>query len=158
MVRFGVAVAVAADWLSAPGGSSLGKSTYAMSHPFAWKAFMEKYFPTAENVLQENSTSTCNEWVKLCIDDGHMTSCQGPGGNFQMHAVGAYKRDSGDKSMEELEMDFTQAMGSMKKYDPYFEYHMAFLTEDLDSYVSIFDSDQVPYFASTWTDPSTKKA
>jgi hypothetical protein len=131
-------------------GGNLGKDTYAMSHPFAYKAFMEKYFPTAENVVQANSTSTCNEWVKLCIDDGHMTSCQGPQGNFQMHAVGAYKRDSGAKSMEQLEIEFTKAMGSMTKYDPYFEYHMAFLTTDLDSYISSFDSDKVQYFASTF--------
>jgi len=129
-----------------------------MSHPFAYKAFMEKYFPTAENKVQENSTSSCIEWVKLCIDDGHMTSCNGPAGNFQMHAVGAYKRDPGAKSMEQLEIDFTKAMGSMDKYDPYFEYHMAFLTEDLDTYIKAFDADSVKYFSSTWTDPASKKS
>ena len=48
---------------AAPGGSPhLGKSTYAMSHPFAWKAFMEKYFPTAENKIEQNSTTDCVEW------------------------------------------------------------------------------------------------
>jgi len=52
--------------------------------------------------------------------------------------------------MEQLEVDFTQSMGDMTKYDPYFEYHMAFLTEDLDSYVSAFDGDKVKYFASTF--------
>jgi hypothetical protein len=52
--------------------------------------------------------------------------------------------------MEELESDFTKSMGDMSKYDPFFEYHMAFLTEDLDTYVSAFDSDKVPYFASTF--------
>jgi len=140
-------------------GEGFGKDTYAMSHPFAFKDFMEKYLPTAEFTIEENSTSTCNEWVKLCIDDGHMESCNGPTGNdFQLHSVGAYMRDPGTKSMEQIETEFTQSMGDMTKYDPYFEYHMAFLTEDLDSYVSTFDSDKVPYFASTWTDPSTKKA
>merc|ERR1719174_462365 len=134
-----------------------GKDTYAMSHPFAWKAFMETYFPTAENMVESNSTSNCVEWVKLCMDDGHMTSCSGPQGNFQLHSVGAYKRDAGEKSMEQLEAEFTQSMGNMKQYDPYFEYHMAMLTEDLDSYVSAFDSGSVPYFASTFTDPASKK-
>jgi len=137
--------------------ATFGKDTYAMSHPFAWKAFMEEYFPTAENMVQSNSTSTCVEWAKLCMDDGHMTACSGPQGNFQIHSVGAYKRDAGEKPMEQLEAEFSQAMGNMKQYDPYFEYHMAMLTEDLDSYVSAFDSGSVPYFASTWTDPSSKK-
>ena len=56
--------------LVAPAAATVGKSTYAMSHPFAFKAWMEKYLPTGEHVVQENSTALCNEWVKLCIDDG----------------------------------------------------------------------------------------
>lgn len=132
-----------------------GKDTYAMSHPFAFKEFMEKYFPTAENLVQANSTETCNEWVKLCIDDGQMTSCNGPRGNFQMHAVGAYMRDSGEKSMEQLEIEFTNAMGDLTRYDPYFENHISFLTTDLDYYSSAFDADAVPYFQSSFTDPET---
>jgi len=138
-------------------GGSLGKSTYAMSHPYAYKAFMETHFPTAENMVQANNTKTCVEWVKLCIDDGHMTACSGPSGNFQMHAVGAYKRESGAKSMEDLEVDFTKAFGEMKKYDPYFEYHFAFYTTGLDTYISDFKSAGVPFFASKFTDPATKK-
>lgn len=126
-----------------------------MSHPFAWKDFMESYFPTFEFIAQENSTDTCNEWVKLCIDDGHTTSCSGPTGNFQVHAVGAYLRDSGDKGMEQLEVEFTQAMGDLEHYDPYFDYHLAFLTEDLDAYVKSFDNGGVPYFASSFTDVVT---
>jgi len=136
--------------------SDYQKDTYSMSHPFAWKAFMEEYFPTAENLVQENSTDNCVEWVKLCIDDGHMTSCQGPAGNFQLHSVGAYARDSGAKSMEQIELDFTQSMGDMTTYDPYFEYNMAFLTDDLDHYVRAFDNGQVPYFASSWIDELTQ--
>ena len=45
--------------LAAARTGALGKSTYAMSHPFAWKAFMENYFPTAENMVQTNSTTKC---------------------------------------------------------------------------------------------------
>ena len=83
--------------------ATLGKSTYAMTHPFAYKAFMEKYFPTAENVVQANSTTNCVEWVKLCIDDGTTPfECSGPQGNLQLHSVGAYKRDSGTLSMETI--------------------------------------------------------
>jgi len=37
--------------------ATVSKSTYAMSHPFAFKAFLEKYLPTAENLVQENSRS-----------------------------------------------------------------------------------------------------
>lgn len=136
-------------------GAVFGKDTYAMSHPFAWKDFMEEYFPTMEFIAEENSTTTCNEWVKLCIDDGHTTSCRGPSGNFQMHAVGAYLRDSGSKTMEQLEIDFTDAMGDLTTYDPYFEYHLAFLTEDLDSYIKSFNDGGVPYFASSFTDLAT---
>lgn len=127
-----------------------------MSHPFVWKDFMEQYFPTMEFIAEENSTTTCNEWVKLCIDDGHTTSCDGPRGNFQMHAVGAYLRDSGSKTMEELELEFTSAMGDLSVYDPYFEYHIAFLTEDLDAYVQAFNDGKVPYFASSFIDETTK--
>jgi hypothetical protein len=133
-----------------------GKDTYAMSHPFAWKDFMESYFPTMEWTIEENSTETCNEWVKLCIDDGHTVSCQGPRGNFQLHAVGAYMRETGEKPMEQVEAEFTRSMGEMKVYDPYFENHMAFFTEDLDAYVTTFNDGNVPYFASTFTDPTTQ--
>ena len=70
----------------------------------------------AENVIQENSTQSCNEWVKLCIDSA---ACDPQ--TFQIHSVGAYKRDSGSKSMETLETEFTQAMGGMAKYDPFME-------------------------------------
>jgi hypothetical protein len=45
--------------------AGIGKDTYAMSHPFAYKEFMETYFPTAENMVQANSTDSCVEWVKL---------------------------------------------------------------------------------------------
>eukprot|EP00966_Prymnesium_polylepis_P309889 7160112-Prymnesium_polylepis.1 len=102
--------------LSAQRASAIvGKSTYAMSHPFAFKAWMEQYLPTAENVIQKNSTSSCNEWVKLCIDDGTTPFvCSGPQGNIQLHSVGAYKRESGTLSMEDLEAQFTTALGGMK--------------------------------------------
>jgi len=53
------------------------------------------------------------------------------------------------------ELDFSQSMGDMKSYDPYFESHTAFLTADLNHYISAFDSGGVPYFASTFTDPAT---
>lgn len=135
-------------------GVGIGKHTFAMSHPWEFKSFMETHFPTAENMVQENSTQSCVEWVKLCIDDGHMTECRGPQGNFQLHSVGAYKRAAGSKSMEELELGFTQSFGDLDAYDPYFEYHTAFLTPDLDAYVSTFDAAGVPYFASTFTDSS----
>jgi len=133
-----------------------GKDTYAMSHPFAYKDFMETYFPTFEFTIQENSTELCNEWVKLCIDDGHTTGCNGPQGNFQVHSVGAYARDSGDKPLEQLELEYTQAMGDMTKYDPYFENHLSFVTEDLAYYTAAFNAGNVPYFASTFVDPETE--
>jgi hypothetical protein len=135
--------------------AAFGKDTYAMSHPFAWKEFMEEYFPTAENLVVSNNTDTCVEWVKLCIDDGHMTACSGPQGNFQMHAVGAYERDSGAKSMEQLETEFTQSMGDMSQYSPFFDYNMALLTTDLDYYITAFDNGGIPYFASTFVDEVT---
>lgn len=137
--------------------AGIGKDTYAMSHPFAFKDFMETYFPTAENMVQANSTETCVEWVKLCIDDGYMTACNGPQGNFQMHAVGAYKRESGTKSMEQLELEFSQGMGDLSKYDPMMENHVAFLTDDLAHYILAFQADKVPYFPSTFSDSSNTK-
>jgi hypothetical protein len=36
--------------------ATVGKSTYAMTHPFAYKDWMEKFLPTGEHVIQENST------------------------------------------------------------------------------------------------------
>jgi len=135
----------------------LGKSTYAMSHPFAFKAWMEKYIPSAENVVQENSTTTCNEWVKLCIDDGSTPfKCSGPQGNVQLHSVGAYKRDSGAKTLEAMEGEFTEAMGGMKSYDPFMELHTMFHTTDLDSYIAKFKAAGVAMFASTFDSGSKK--
>jgi len=53
--------------------------------------------------------------------------------------------------------DFTKSFGAMDKYDPYFEYHFAFYTTGLDAYIADFKSSGVPYFASTFKDPATKK-
>ena len=92
----------------------VGKSTYAMSHPWAYKTWMEAHLPVATNIAQQNNSDTCVEWVKLCVDDGSRPFvCQGPQGNTQLHSVGAYKRYSGTKSLEDLEMAFTRALGGM---------------------------------------------
>lgn len=125
--------------------ATVGKSTYAMTHPFAFRTWMEKYLPYTENVIQKNSTSSCNEWVKLCIDSN---GCSPQ--TFQIHSVGAYLRDSGSKSMETLESEFTQALGGMGRYDPFMELHTAFYTSDLDGYVAAFQNDSVAYFPSTF--------
>jgi len=119
---------------------------------------MEKYFPTAENLVQQNDTSKCSEWVKLCIDDGAMTSCGGPWGNdFQLHSVGAYKRDSGSKTLEQIETEWTKSMGALDKYDPFFDFNFGVVTTDLDSYIKAFEAGKVPYFASTFTNPETEE-
>jgi len=137
----------------------VGKSTYAMSNPFAYKDFAEKYLPTSEFIVQKNDTSTCVEWVKLCIEDGTSTTCEGreADGNFQVHSVGAYKRESGSKSMQEIEMEWTKSMGNMDKFDPFFDFNIGFLATDLDYFISAFEKDKVPFFASTFTDPGTQK-
>lgn len=130
----------------------LGKSTYAMSHPWAFKTFMESYFPTAVQTEMQNSTDKCVEWVKLCIDDGSGTqqgACKETTG-AQLHSVGAYERDSGAKSLEEIEGDRTTAMGDMSTYDPYFESNVGFLTKDLAYYADKFANDSVPHFHSTF--------
>eukprot|EP00937_MAST-01D_sp_MAST-1D-sp2_P004021 g4021.t1 len=152
------AIGFLADDDEAGGGGragKLGKSTYAMVDPFAWKAFAETYLPTAENMVQANSTTNCVEWVKLCIDDGHMTSCSGPQGNTQLHSVGAYKRESGALSMAELEARFSQAMGGMATYDPFMDQHVAFYTADLDYYADAFDKGGVAALKGTFVDEAT---
>jgi hypothetical protein len=90
------------------------------------------------------------EWVKLCIDDGSGATCN-PSGGFQMHAVGAYKRDSGAHTMAELEQFFTTAVGGMAAYDPFMELHVGLMTSNLDYYVSAFKAASVPAFASSFT-------
>lgn len=138
--------------------ATVGKSTYAMTHPFAYKDFMEKYFSTAEHVNQENSTKLCNEWSKLCIDDGKTPfKCSGAY-SPQVHAVGAYMRESGKLSLETMEDYFTQAMGGMKTYDPFMELHIAWHTDDLDPLITLFKADSVPYFASTFVDSQSSKS
>ena len=140
------------DWGRPTGGGHLGKSTYAMSHPFGFKAFMENYFPTAEQLVQENSTKKCVEWAKICMDDGTASGKQICSSQTaaQLHSVGAYKRDSGSKSMEAIEADFTAAMGDLQTHDPYFESHVAFLTKDLDYYADAFANGSVPVHHATF--------
>lgn len=136
--------------------ATLGKSTYAMSHPFAYKAWMEEFLPTAENVVRKNSTGSCNEWVKLCIDDGTRPfTCSGPQGSMQIHSVGAYERESGNLSLAELESRFTDALGNMTSYVPFMDLHAAFYTKDLDHYIRAFKTANVPTFASTFTQGHT---
>ncbi|KAH8045072.1 hypothetical protein JL721_12724 [Aureococcus anophagefferens] len=83
-----------------------------MSHPFAFKGFMEQYFPTAEQLVRENSTKQCVEWAKLCIDDGSSSAnvCKSKSA-AQLHSVRAQR--FGSKSMEDIEADFTAAMGDL---------------------------------------------
>lgn len=57
--------------------------------------------------------------------------------------------------MEQIETEWTKSMGSMDKYDPFFDFNFGVVTTDLDSYVTAFDKDKVPYFASTFSDPQT---
>lgn len=155
-----VVAAVTASFASAQpsGHGKMGKSTYAMSHPFAWKAFMEKYFDVAENIVQANSTDTCVEWVKLCILDGTSTACSTPmDGTVQLHSVGAYERYSGAMSMQQLESAFTQTLGGMKTYSPFMELHAAFYTLALPAFASSFLVDNVPVFHSTFVAPDTGK-
>jgi hypothetical protein len=134
-------------------GSIKGKQVYAMSHPYAWYDFAKQYFPLMHKVAVPNNTDACAEWLKVCIDDGYaMTEdeCMTDSERFQIHVVGAYMREAGIKSLEETEMDFTRAMGDMTTYDPYFEYNVGLFTLDLDHFVSVFDNDSIPYFASTF--------
>ena len=134
-------------------GARKGKQVYAMSHPFAWYDFAKLYFPIMDKVSVENNTDACVEWVKVCIDDGYAITadeCITDSERFAIHVVGAYMRETGNKSLEETEMDFTQAMGDMTKYDPYFEYNLGLFTLDLDHFVSAFDNGSIPYFASTF--------
>ena len=128
--------------------ADLGKSTYSMSHPFAYKAWMEKFLPTKENIVEKNSTKNCNEWVKLCIEDGSNTECSGPQGAAQIHSVGAYLRDSGDMSMQAIELEFTQTLAGMESYDPMMELHVGFHTTDLDSYIKKFKAADTPFLVT----------
>lgn len=114
--RFLLSAAILA--LVIPSDAVLGKSTYAMSHPWAWKEWMETYMPTLENLVEKNSTTDCVEWVKLCVDDGTQSPFVCNGKPFQMHAVGAYKRETGTMSMEDIEQAFTSAMDKMQRYGP----------------------------------------
>ena len=78
-------------------GAGFGKSTYAMSDPLGWRTWMQTYLPTMDlEGFPVNSTDQCVEWAKLCIDDGNLKDCKSvSSSDFQMHAVGAYDRDSG---------------------------------------------------------------
>ena len=113
--------------------AGFGKSTYAMHSPIAWSTWITKYLP-AMNLTDfpVNSTDLCVEWAKMCIDDGGLTTCDGVSGNFQLHAVGAYNRDSGTMTMEEIEAMYGSALGDMNKYDPFMENNVAFYTRNLD--------------------------
>ena len=60
------------------------------------------------------------------MDSGAGQACgvgDGPG-SHQMHSVGAYKRDSGKLSMQQIELAYTQALGDMSKYDPFSEMYV----------------------------------
>ncbi|KAH8075611.1 hypothetical protein JL721_1625 [Aureococcus anophagefferens] len=139
-------------------GSGFGKSTYAMSDPLGWGTWMATYLPTQPlDGFPVNSTDQCVEWAKLCIDDGHLENCESVSSStFQMHAVGAYDRDSGDLSMADVETKvYGSALGDFSKFDVYMENNVGLLTQDLDAYVAAFDAAAVPYYATSFTEPSS---
>ena len=47
------------------------------------------------------------------------------------------------------------SMSTLDKCDPFFDFHFGVVTTDLDTYISAFDGNKVPYFASTFTNPET---
>ena len=141
-------------------GSGFGKSTYAMSDPLGWATWMNKYVPVMPlKGFPVNSTEQCVMWAKLCIDDGNLKQCgKVSDSDFQMHAVGAFDRESGAMSMEQIETDvYGSALGDFAKYDPYMENNVGLYTKDLDTYVKAFEKDGVPHFAMKFTEPSSKK-
>lgn len=140
-------------------GAGFGKSTYAMSDPLGWATWMAKYVPSMPmKGFPVNATDQCVEWAKLCIDDGNLKQCEKVAdSDFQMHAVGAYDRDSGTLSMEQIETDvYGSALGDLSSYDPYMENNVGLLTKDLDAYVKAFERDGVAHFASKFTEPKSE--
>ena len=139
-------------------GSGFGKSTYAMSDPLGWGTWMATYLPTLPlDGFPVNSTDQCVEWAKLCIDDGHLENCESVSSStFQMHAVGAYDRDSGAMTMADIEASvYGSALGDFSKFDVYMENNVGLLTQDLDAYVNAFDAAKVPYYATSFEEPSS---
>ena len=117
---------------------------------------MQTYLPTMDlEGFPVNSTDQCVEWAKLCIDDGNLKDCKSvSSSDFQMHAVGAYDRDSGSLSMKDVETKvYGSALGQMSSYDIFMENNVGLYTKDLDAYIKAFEKDSVPHFAMSFTEP-----
>ena len=74
-----------------------------------------------------------------------------------MHAVNAYKRPAGNRTIKSFEMDWAAALGDLKQYDPKMEFSVGMMTSELTFYSNSFVGGNVPHFTGKWTDPATAK-
>lgn len=109
------------------GGGSTGKNTWAIQDPQPFYEFMRQYFPVQTNVVSDfpkcftdedpnDNADGCHCWAKMCIDapSNAGSTCSGPAPTFfQMHAVNAYKRPSGNRTVVSFEQDWEAALGAL---------------------------------------------
>ncbi len=61
---------------------------------------------------------------------------------------------TGGLSVKEVESHFADKMGAMAGFDSFMDYNAGLYTTELDSYLSRFEADGVPYLGAKWPTPA----
>eukprot|EP00811_Abedinium_folium_P013161 NODE_2222_length_2264_cov_6.760880.p1 GENE.NODE_2222_length_2264_cov_6.760880~~NODE_2222_length_2264_cov_6.760880.p1 ORF type:complete len:519 (+),score=101.58 NODE_2222_length_2264_cov_6.760880:189-1745(+) len=141
------------------------KAVFPMSAGiFYWQAFMLRFFPAALKYQLDDVPKSCVQRSEIYMDNGICVGnlsddlhhgverastlfddCASP---FQVHIVHAPKRESGNLTMRQLEERLTLALGNFTEHTAFLDYNVAFVTQDLDAFIELYDREKVKYYPS----------
>eukprot|EP00493_Phyllostaurus_siculus_P023310 UN23646 len=113
-----------------------------------------KYLPVecADDSCPDN-TCTCGTQGRVALKTGIIgkNGTLGVSSGFGIHTVNAYGKDhsrakaSGELTVADIEALFDERIGDFSTFTPWSDYNTGLYTKILDSYISAFTSDKVPF-------------
>jgi len=135
-------------------GRGISKSTYSASDTTVPYNFFMKYLPVecADDSCPDN-TCTCGTQGRVALKTGIISDngTLGVSPGFGIHTVNAYGKDhsrskaSGALTVADIEAIFDDRIGDFSTFTPWTDYNTGLYTKSLDSYISAFTKDSVPF-------------
>lgn len=141
-------------------GDGISKQTYAATDPQASITWLARYLP----IQCGDSTDMCNSSdakcgqkgrVNLIPEDSSASEFPPAWSSFMFHQVNTSARPSGPTTVAQVEAVFDEKMGAAfqaQRYDSFMDYSVAFWASDLDTYLTKFLADKVPFLPLAWKD------
>jgi len=141
-------------------GDGISKQTYAATDPQASITWLARYLP----IQCGDSTAMCNSSdpkcgqkgrVNLIPEDSYSGEFPPAMSSFMFHQVNTSARPSGPTTIAQVEAVFDEKMDSAcqaQRYDSFMDYSVALWASDLDTYLTKFLADKVPFLPLVWED------